>query len=690
MSRRSGGFTRARARAGRVQLVLTMLFVALTVTLAVGAEAAVAPHHSLPPVPRLVLSPAAVARERALGTAGAAVQRARERYRRSARGRRARRRSRSAFGHRSAAGALAVDDHVFGPYMRASAYRAPILRGSSIRRWLSSTSVVVGSKSGRQGLMQGTVPLMGLTPAGKQAPLNLSVREHGAQLLPDSGLGGFQLPVLASGQADLKAAGIGVRLAGASDAPAQLVSGKALYANVSTDSDLLLSLAPAGIEISVVLRSPASHRDLPLQFSLPAGDELRATGSLDLPAQPAGGAAIVNAAGQRVAYVTPAVAIDALGAQWPVTAQLQGTDRLVLHVGGGKNVAYPVMVDPTVGVGDPYGQSASESWSDGTWTSLTYYSPSTWSGFHFGTQNNALNVFAFNGSYQAWSTWGDFYRNAAPGAYIYDVSFFNASNIPYVDPGSGQPVSEMYEGIYDAVDGRWSDGGWSDSSNGTSLTAGNGQQGAVRNVYGTTYGDVATVCAYENYYGCSIQAPIPQGSPTTPNNSAVFGLNFNRNYYIPPNTLSQGAVGDVETFSTDSQTPTLSVSHSNPPSGWVSSYSDTVTMNSTLPGGLGMGTQTVSSPGLVATTNSAGQASPSVTVPCSGQASNTCPLTQNSSVTYNLSQAPEGTDTVTASATDLRATTTQTKTTIGPSTSTAPHRRWLRRLVLSWTRPRAP
>jgi len=510
---------------------------------------------------------------------------------------------------------------------------------------LGRTTALVKEGDGKRGLFDSSIPLQGVTPDGQSALLDLHLTKHGSSWDPISAPGGLRLPDSAAGDASFSSLGISVHVAGAADASAQIVAGKAFYPNVAKDTDLILRPTPDGVEVSLVLRSPDSPGEISLVFGLPAGDTLQNSGALDTSPAPAGTTEVMRGA-RRALSITPSKAVDAQGKAVPVTTEVKGSDKLVLHVAAPADAAWPVLVDPTLGVYDPYGQNQPVSFFNGDWGFYTDYSPSTWVGYHWGSQNNALNLYAFNGYYRAYADWGEYVRYSRPGAYIYRVDEFNASNQPYIDPASGAPVSEVYEGIYDVTDNRWADGGWWDG--------GSSGGGAVRNLYGNFYSDVGTICAYESNYGCSYNAPIPQGAPNTSANAAVFGMNFPGNYYIPVGTLSSAALGNAATLSSDTQTPSLSVSHSNPPSSaYVNSYNDTLTMHSQLPGGLGMGTQVVSGNGLVASTNSAGQASLSVSNNCNGQF-NSCPLTEDASVTYGLGPStPDGPLTMTAAARDL-------------------------------------
>lgn len=510
--------------------------------------------------------------------------------------------------------------------------------GESVVRVLNRTSALVSDGAGKRGVLDSSVPLEGQTPGGQSALLDLRLARDGSSWVPNSALGGLRLPDNATGEASFSSLGISVHVAGAAHASAQIVQGKAFYPNVAKDTDLVLRPTPTGVEVSLVLRSPASPTDISLVFSLPAGDTVRNSGPLDASPTPVGTTEVMQGA-KRALSITPSTAVDAQGKEVPVTSTIGGSDRLVLHVGATHDVAWPVLVDPTMGVYDPYGQNTPALFS----SQWQFYSNNA--GYSADTHSNALFVYDNGGHTYNYADYGEWVRYARPGAFIYRVDETNASSGPYYDLLYYHgPTTQAYEGIYDFINYKWAAGSWSDT---------NGSSGspAIRGLTGKFYSDVGTICVP----GCSHLSSVPQGSPTASPNAAVFGTNFlYNNYALPSGAQGWVALGDAATLSSDNQVPSLSVSHSNPPpSGWVNSYNDTVSMHSQLPGGLGMGTQAVSGTGLVASTNSAGQASLAVSANCNGQYSS-CPLNQDASVTYGLgANTPDGTLPITGAATDL-------------------------------------
>ncbi len=213
-----------------------------------------------------------------------------------------------------------------------------------VKRYTSDYTAIVDSgpgarAAGGSALAISSFPLRNVSASGKREPTDLTLRARGGGFEAVNPLADFTLP------ADL-AEGIGlpgnIPLTVASGhpsgvAPSQLGSSTALYPGVDTDTDLLASSTPRGIELSRLLRSPRSPSTESLHLGLPQGASLEPTR--------AGGAQVVRD-GRTLLAIAPPTAADAQHTGVPVTMQVVG-DTLRLSVARGDRAwAYPISRRP--------------------------------------------------------------------------------------------------------------------------------------------------------------------------------------------------------------------------------------------------------------------------------------------------------------------------------------------------------
>jgi hypothetical protein len=125
---------------------------------------------------------------------------------------------------------------------------------------------------------------------------------------------------------------------GASEAAVEQYA--AFYGDVDPDTDFVVKPVPGGVETFSILRSPASPEEMRLRLSGDAGSELR---PMD------GGDGFVFSQGDEdLAAITPPQAWDAQHRPVDVETSIDG-DELVMRVDHrDRDVAYPIVVDPTV------------------------------------------------------------------------------------------------------------------------------------------------------------------------------------------------------------------------------------------------------------------------------------------------------------------------------------------------------
>lgn len=544
----------------------------------------------------------------------AAVTAAREQaFRASPAGRRARARSRRAYRRQSAAGAFATTRHVFPALVEGKALRwPPLAHGEKLKGYLGLHSAVVREPGGKRGIVQSTAPLVGTTPAGDAAPVNLALTAVRGGFAAKSSPIRVRLPRRAGDALAFPDQALGVSLEGADPVSPRVSSSKAFYANVLRDTDMVLEPTTSGGEASFVLRSPDSPTDPALRFDLRRGQSLRLTGD-----EPQSATAEVVAGKRHVATIPPAAAVDAQGRPVPVAYSVSG-DRLVLDVRRGNDVAYPIVVDPSYGIYDRYGQNICPStnpncpanvWKGWTRAASSTMAPCNAPGtavFLFCQGSNggystggAIYAYALPNTNYTNGWVGEWYKVARTDTFIYRYDAFNLSHV--VDN------SQVFEGIacYPNCGANfWEKGSWRDKYN---------------NVWGPATGTIAYSASGAAELGDSRFFCVDNGTrspewtsnagtgggpiacpPTTAaheNNGVIFGIQM---LGATGATKPHVALGNGATFYSDNYPPTLSVkSHTVAPPGstWVDSYSDTVVMHADERG-TGMGNITLAGPGV--------------------------------------------------------------------------------------------
>jgi hypothetical protein len=214
-----------------------------------------------------------------------------------------------------------------------------------VKRYLSDYTAIVdagpGAKAaGGTALAVSSVPLR-TGSAGHRKAVDLSLRNRGRALEPANPLAGFSLPSNLSDGVGLPSQ---VRLSIASGepssiAPSRLGSSTALYPEVDTDTDVLASATPRGVELFRLIRSPRSPATQVLRLQLPQGSSLTETRD--------GGAQVLRD-GKPVLAIGAAKAVDAQGAGVPVTMHVVGDSLRITIARGEDDWAYPILVDPAI------------------------------------------------------------------------------------------------------------------------------------------------------------------------------------------------------------------------------------------------------------------------------------------------------------------------------------------------------
>jgi RHS repeat-associated protein len=590
----------------------------------------------------------------------------------SAAGREERARSRTAYRDQDREHAIETGRRQFPEALAAPALEWPPLRGrEAITRYRGSHEALVREPNGHHAILDSTVPLVGHTPDGDTAPVDLDLVDRGGTLEPRSAPVRMRIPENAAGHVTLGADALRVRLDGAAASAATVKDGKAFYPNVLPDTDFVVQPTPVGGELSLVLRSPASPSRPALRLDLSPSEHLRM-------ARDGSPAAEVVTSDGRVAEVSPPAAYDAQGAPVDVRYAVAG-DRLELIVDHASDHAYPVYVDPTFGIYDGNGTSPCPTGgtnSDGTrcdgwywpgWGVVSFSStspcnamPTPAPAFTYCQGPNGglasggqLYLYAKSG---AWSYGaGDFvewFRNPRSGAYIYRLDLVNATSVTN--------NSDVLAGINcgGACNNGWEAGAWRDFS-GSPPTGTPAYRIRPSEANNTQY-LCASAAAASNYVNWGTSDCLPPTSAHD-DNVVVYGLRMRGPTAASPRAYA--ALGGAATYTSDRYAPTFTVAH-NPslPTAWVHSYTDTLSAHADDKG-LGMGNVTLAGPQTSVIKSPPGctySDTPAATIPGiqMSDSYDSCPAKGAApnngwdmpATTYS---PPEGDDTYTSTATDI-------------------------------------
>lgn len=526
--------------------------------------------------------------------------------------------SRDAYSDQSDSEALATDRDQFDGLLDEPPLKwPPDHPGEDVEGYLSEHTAVVTEAEGGRGVIASTLPLVGETPGGDSAPIDLTlVESDGGSLVPRSSVTAVRIPDEATGGLRFPDQDFAIKLVGAESQDASVQSNKAFFPNAVDDGDYLLEPTPAGAELSTVLRSADAQTTIPLQFELSGGQVLRRPDPDDDRLPP--GSIELADGSDLVAAVFPAIGVDAAGDDVPVSYELDG-DRLSLHVQTDAETTYPVLVDPPVGVYDNYGTSAGpdnldgyrwKNWRPGTNTDPAgTISPTSWSfcnnqssfpsrKFYFcqGTltgsnvTGGALLIKPNSSKSYTTADWGQWVHEAPAGAYIYKLDATSLSNV-----GPGQ--AQLSVGVRKADGSNWEWGSVraanGDQSAGTAVTG--DQDHPVPAAYKTpTNVALSGATRYLFVHSANATADITPSEPIAPGNKAVLRM-FMSAGTPSASPLPYVTMGGAATYESDTNPPLITdVTHSNPSwssNAWVDSFTDTVTATGDDTGrGLGMGT----------------------------------------------------------------------------------------------------
>ncbi|HET6509159.1 MAG TPA: hypothetical protein VFG42_20355, partial [Baekduia sp.] len=223
------------------------------------------------------------------------------------------------------------------------AWQPPRLRdGEKVLAYTSSTTMLV-DEPGTAGnlVVESSWPLVTEDAQGALAPTDMTL-----QPLASGGWAPVNSPVRDVIGQDLGAGvtlGAGadtltIRPGGAGDAVGVRSANKVFYANTDADIDTIVEPTPSGVGLDWTLRSPSASEQTSMTLDLPVGVTLLASGTtVDL-----------VQGGRVVGMVSPPMAWDAQNTQVPVRYDVSGSTITVTTSHHGRDLAYPVSVDPVI------------------------------------------------------------------------------------------------------------------------------------------------------------------------------------------------------------------------------------------------------------------------------------------------------------------------------------------------------
>jgi hypothetical protein len=177
---------------------------------------------------------------------------------------------------------------------------------------------------------------------GDLRKIDLSLERSGDELVTRTSPFGLKLPDaldqgISVGSGDRQ---FSIRPEVSNAADAAIEQYAAFYGDVDPDTDFVAKPVVGGVETFSILRSPASPEELRFRVSAGAGSELR-------PADLADGF-VLSQGDQDLALVSPPLAWDAQHRPVAVAATVDGEDLVLQVAHRDRDVAYPIVVDPTV------------------------------------------------------------------------------------------------------------------------------------------------------------------------------------------------------------------------------------------------------------------------------------------------------------------------------------------------------
>jgi hypothetical protein len=266
--------------------------------------------------------------------------------------------------------AARVADESFPAMIDETAGGPPRLSaGESIVGFPSPNTAQVDLGSGKRAVIDSLEPIAVESSPGHRVPVDLHLKEVGGTFVPSTPSTSVRIPKRLGSGVVLQGTGVtvtpvdsrGTPLAGSDGT---LEGATVLYANTQADADTAVKPATLGVDVSTVLRSINSPRQLYFRLGVPAGAGVVQSGP---------STAQVMDKGAVMAAVQPPTAVDAAGTPVPVSMKVSGSTLVLSVTDTPGDYQYPVYVDPTVTDKEIF-------YNPGQWLFLTNY-PSVFKSF---------------------------------------------------------------------------------------------------------------------------------------------------------------------------------------------------------------------------------------------------------------------------------------------------------------------
>jgi YD repeat-containing protein len=246
--------------------------------------------------------------------------------------------SRMAFHGLGSVAAARLAQRDFGSRIGGANPAAAIARAGKLIRYIGNYRALVRMSKRRMTVFTSSVPLRAAAGGGGMRPVDLDLRSQDGAFSAINPLQPVSISRYLGGGVIVGSAGVRVQLVG-SDVPGAVEGGQSVFfANVGVDEDVSVAPTISGAELSTVLRSQLSPREITYRVTVPQGAKLSQQGS---------GAAVTRG-GQILATIPAPSAIDAQDTFVPVTMRVAGDELVVQVARSSQDVAYPLLVDPRI------------------------------------------------------------------------------------------------------------------------------------------------------------------------------------------------------------------------------------------------------------------------------------------------------------------------------------------------------
>lgn len=192
-------------------------------------------------------------------------------------------------------------------------------------------------------LMVSSLPLRVEGASGRAEPVDLELERSGDAYEPGAVGTGLSFPTELEEGIEIGDQGVSLGVLEPEDASAPLPierSDSLFYADVATDTDLVVSPTTGGFRFAVQLRSASSPERISLPLDLPAGAEFEV--------DPETGFAQIDPVGPSEIVVTAPVALDADGRPVGSRFEANGEELILIVDHEDGNPRMPILVDPAV------------------------------------------------------------------------------------------------------------------------------------------------------------------------------------------------------------------------------------------------------------------------------------------------------------------------------------------------------